>query len=270
MTKEQVMNDMNFRTKCGSYGLYWEDFNIIHDIIVVSAPKKGIYVLFDNNYNTIGIHRMDANDKSLEEIVDGYSELYEYVDEDTGHNFPYPFKSLSLKQIVELADKIFIHSSNHGNSFNMVIDGKIIDCSSDSTYVELLSYIKFIGEQIKTYFHNFYQMMVMGYDYLDIYSYVRRIMDNIDECIRVNRERDINVRPIDILDYLGQERNRLDRYEHLLDQVIELYSKEDDKDLSILSDNLVKLLDEISLSEVGTTDLKSLLEQSGSAIKLTK
>lgn len=237
MEKEQVMNDMNFRSKCLSYGLDWSDFKIVGECLIVNSPKKGIYVILNKNYNTIGIHKVDEGNKHFtdEELVEGYSELYDYVDIDRGLSFPHPFEQFSLKQIMELSNRVFIHDTNHGNSFHMIIDEKIVDCSE---YATILSYIKFLGEQINEYFFNYYQMMMMDFTYPDIYSYIRNLVNNINECIRLNMEKGRNVLPIDVLDYLGQDRRNLDKYEHLLYQIIELSLKDNALDLSSISEDL--------------------------------
>ena len=55
MTKNDLINDFNFRQKCGEYGLYWENAEIYGNVILINTPIEGLYVIFDKNYNTIGV-----------------------------------------------------------------------------------------------------------------------------------------------------------------------------------------------------------------------
>ena len=63
MDKNKIKDDFAFSSKCIAYGLDWNDFNIYKDTIILNSPKKDIFVLLDDNYNTIGIHKMEHNSK---------------------------------------------------------------------------------------------------------------------------------------------------------------------------------------------------------------
>ena len=268
MTKSDLINDMNFRNKCCAYGLDWEDFYVLDDIIVLNSPKENILVLLDDHYNTINIYdknndisKLVPAEKRIKEIKESYETIYAKL--------PYPFQNFSLKQIVELANRVYIHETNHGNSSDMIVNGEIVSDEHDSIYISLLSYIKFLGQQIEQYFMNLYQMKMMGFEYPDVYQYISNLMSNIDECINANIKKGNRPLPINIIQYLGQDRNNIEKYNHELYSVIDLLLKQkgvkikggfehykefemaekDITDLSAISKKLLKIL-EVSDEEV--------------------
>lgn len=277
MTKNELINDMNFRFRCCDYGLNWDDFEAYGEVIILNTSKKGIYVLLDKNYNTIGIHKVEFANMHLskEQLADGYTELYNLVDKDSGYSFPYPFQNFSLKQIVEISNRIEIHETNHGHSSNILVNGDIVSCDNDVNYPGLLSYIKFLGEQVKQYFLNAYQMKMMGFDYPDVYSYVRSLMNNVNECIENNIKNNNRPFPVNVIEYLGQDRKSVEKYNHALYNIIDLLMKEKGfkikggfkhykeiepieknvEDLSIISINLLKIL------ELSDEDLNKKMEE---------
>lgn len=301
MTRNELINDMNFRFKCSEYGLDWMNFEICGEVIILNTPKRGNYVLFDKNYNTIGVHKMEFANMFLskEDIAEGYTELYNLVDEASGCCFPYPFQSFSLKQIVELSNRICIHETNHGHSSDVLVNGDIVNGDNDEDYIGILSYIKFLGEQIQEYFLNAYQMKMMGFDYPDVYSYVRSLIDNTIECIEKNIAKGNRPFPIDVLEYLGNK-SGIEKYNHALFNIINLLMKErgvkaksgvkhykeieptkkSTEDLSTLSINLLKIL-ELSDEDldkkvariretfkVENIDLKAFLEEKTQTLKI--
>lgn len=68
MTKEDLINDMSFRQKCGQYGLDWKEdiIGISKDAILLNKAGD-VVVLFDKNYNTISIES-NVELSSIEEI----------------------------------------------------------------------------------------------------------------------------------------------------------------------------------------------------------
>lgn len=253
MTKRDLINNVNFRNKCCDYGLDCEDFYILDDIIVLNSPKESILVLLDEHCNTIGIYdKNDDNSKlvPIEKILKEIKESYETV----YYKLPYPFQNFSLKQIVELANRVYIRETNHGHSSNMIVNGEIVNDEYDSIYVSLLSYIKFLGQQIEQYFMNLYQMKMMGFDYSDVYQYISSLMNNIDECINANIKKGNRPFPIDIINYLEQDRNDIEKYDHELYSIIDLLLKQ--KGVKIK--NGFEHYKELEITEKDTTDLSEI------------
>ena len=271
MTKQELINDINFRRKCCEYGLDWMNFEIYGDVILLNTPSKWVYVLLDKNYNTIAVHKVEFHNMHLDkkEITNDYNEIYNLIDESMGCCLPFPFQNLSLKQIVNLSNRINIYGSNHGNSSDITINGDMIIGENDKTYIGLLSYIKFIGIQIEQFFLNCYQMKILNFDYPDIHPYIKHTMYNIKKCIDYNIESGRRPFPVDVLEYIGQNNKNIELYDHYLYNIIDLLMKEkgykikagfkhyreieptekNTEDLSILSTNLLKIL-EVSDEEV--------------------
>lgn len=266
MTRKDLINDIKFRNKCYVYGLDYEDFDIIDDIIILSSPNKNIKFLLDDHYNIIDIYSLNDfvyNHFPIDEIIEYAKNQYENI----FIRLPYPFQNFSIKQIVEIANRVSIHKTNHGNSSNLIVNGELVTNEQDNIYVSLLSYIKFLGRQIEQYHMNLYQMKMMGFDYPNIYDYIKKIMNIINECIDFNIVERNRPFPIDIIKYLGQNINNVEENDQELYNIINLllknkgvkikdgHYKELEKtsnviiDLSESADSLVKILD-ISDEEV--------------------
>lgn len=264
MDKEKIINDINFRVSCRNYGLDCENFEVYDDVIIMSSLKTGIYVLLDKNYNIIGVHKIELATMhfSKSDIARGYNELYSTLNEDDRFKLHYPFESFSLKQIVDISNRVEIIGTNNGHSLDMLVNGNLVEGENDSVYIELLSYIKILGNEIKEYYLNSYHMYMMGFDYPDVFTYINAFMDNIDECINKSINDNQRPFPIDILRYTGKIKF-LDEYGNPLYDVIDLLMRhkgvqaksgfehyreiepvsESNEDLSILSSKLIKILE---------------------------
>ncbi len=237
--RTKLINDINFRNKCCVYGLDWKNFNIFDDIIVLNTPKNDVFVILDEKYNTIGILNTEEEKeiKSIQEYVLEYKRMYDLVDSKTGFTFPYPFQKLSLKQIVELADNIFIVKN-----YLYVNNNKYDIYAKDNIIISLLLYVKFIGEQINNYFLNSYQMKILGFKYPDVHSYIKSLIANINESINTNIKNENYPLPIDIMEYLGQNREVAEKYDIELYGIINVLVKNnknlDDEILKII--NIIK------------------------------
>ncbi len=273
MDKNKIRDDFAFRSKCVSYGLDWSEFNVYKDIIILNSPKKDIFVLLDANYNTIGIHKLEYNNqmKSIEEYATKYRDLYNYVDY---NNKPYHFQNFSLKQIVDLASRVDFYN-NH-----VIVNGKYVLDDHDNIYISLLAYIKFLAMQIEQYFLNAYQMKILGFEYPEVHSYLKSIMVNIDECINMHIDKKTRPFPIDIIEYLGQDKNNVEKWSTELYEIIKLLLNEKgfkveggfehykdietiDKyeiNLENLSSNLLKIL-EVTKDKIGENKLAFNMEK---------
>ncbi len=267
MTKIELINDMNFRKKCLDFGTYFEDFDIYNDVIILNTRKKDIFVLLDEHFNIIGIPKVEHYNasKTMQDYAISYKELYNRVNQEEGISFLYPFQNLSLMQIVELSKRISIYETNHGHSFDMIVNGEMVNDEYNSVYTSLLLYIKFLGEQIDEYFKNLYQMRMMGFEYPDVYTYIKSIMYNINECIKINAEKCNKPVSIEIIEYLGQDKKNIDNYYIELNGIIDLlYNEKDSKDLSNIANELLKLL------EVTDEEVESRREDSNRTFSIKK
>lgn len=221
MDRKTIKTNLSFRKKCEAFGISLNDFAIYEDIIILKSPKKDIFVLLDENYNTIGIHKLENTipKKSIEEYAIQYRELYSYVD-DNDFALTYPFQNFSIKQIVDLANRVQFYRDS------ILVNDKYVLDNSDNVYISLLAYIKFLKDQIDQYFLRAYQSKMLGFEYPEIHAYLRIIMANIDECIKMYIDKKTRPFPIDIVRYLGQDKNNIDLRDSKLYIIIDLLLNE--------------------------------------------
>lgn len=236
MTKEDLINDINFKEKCAEYGLNCEKAEIYGNVILINTPIEGLYVIFDKNYNTIGIER--KNSQNLEQFANDYYEKYSNKGKETTFNktFDYPFENYTLKDFIDLDNKIEIVESNNGKTICIKVNGRYYDRTSQENeeYFELISYIKFIIEEIKNYFMMSYHMKIMGIEVPEINSYVRLLIKNINASIDYDIENNQRPLPRNILSSIGQNNKMLD-FDSLLFDIADLLMKQ--KGLKVKSDN---------------------------------
>lgn len=280
MTKNEIINDIKFRQRCGAYGLDWSKFNIFNFpnknyIISVAEPIGNIYVLFDQNYNTICIEKCDwINDfEDLKNFVEGRYNIYSNLPNVYAFkkNFGYPFENFSLKQIIDLANRVEIMETNNGHTLSIKVNGEWYDRNSNENqeYFQLLSYVKFLGEQIKSYFIINYHMQAIGFKVPDLYEYVRTLISKLNECVDFYLEHNRRPYPSDILSGLGQN-YREKKYDGILYDVVYLLMK--DKGYKIKSDShdeteMVNPQDNTDLSIVAL-ELLELLKLSDEELKI--
>lgn len=264
MTKEEIIKDIKFRQRCGEYGLNWEDFEIYFGSILLNTPTEGLYVVFDKNYNTTGIVNLNSQGTLIY----------------TKSN--YPFEGFTLKQIIDLSNIIDILETNHGHSLSTRINGIWYDRDSQENeeYFQLLSYIKFLGEEIQKYFLLSYHMQTIGFEVPDVFSYVRNLTSKVNNCIDNHLLKNERPMPSDILSYIGQNHRELNM-DGILNDVIDLLIKDKGyqvkkdspfkvekintkkKDLSIIASSLLEIL------ELNYEDLK-VKEEIDSILRRTR
>lgn len=145
------------------------------NIIVSTTPKDNLNVFFDNDYNLIGIEE-NKDDLELEEIVKNYYEKYS-----TNKPFAYPFQGYTLKDVINLADRVEVIETNHGHSIATIINGDVYSRTHEvNDFFKLLSYVKFIGESIKDYFKISYPLMLLDIDTKDVEFYIKGLMQIIN------------------------------------------------------------------------------------------
>ena len=270
MLRDKIINDINFREKCCNYELNWDDFIIrqfSNDdyIILLHSQNHSVYVLLDKNYNTIGVERCDSikNDETaLEFAAIKYCEYCNFTDDvPFGENFGYPFETFTLKQVIDLSNRVEIMETNHGNSLMTRVNGDWYERNADEDYFQLLSYIKFLGEEIKQYFLYSYQMQMMGFEVPNVYLFTRTLISKVNECVDYYIKDNIRPYPCDILSYIGQNSRKLN-FNGILYDVVDLLMRdkgvkiksgspnqlesiqtEEKKDLSKMAMQLLKILD---------------------------
>ena len=263
MTREKVINDVKFRQRCMAYGLDWENCIVFDNAILLFTSTNGLYILFDENYNTICIEKNENN--NIEQFVrDKYYEYSNFVGKmPFEEGFGYPFEKFTLKDIIDLSNKIEIIETNHGHSSCIKINDELYERNFENgeEYFQLLSYIKFLDEEIKLYFLNYYHMVTMGFEVPNIYDYVKALIKKLNNCIDFHLEHNRRPWPSYILSGLGKSYKEFNMDIILFDianllmkekgykvrsnspdeiEKIELLSEK--KDLSLIAEDLLKIL----------------------------
>ncbi len=219
--KENIMNDTDFRRKCYEYGVNWDKFRIGERYgnepltIVVDTPNKDVYLLMDEKYNVIGIHRFDGSEanRSLYNVTCDLKSIYNNV---------YVLYNLTIADIVELADRVNITFKNNIGSLRMLVNGEDVNMKCGKLYIELLSYIKFIGKKIEEYYRNLYKAKMLGLEYPSVISYVVALINNIDNCINNCIENNHRPLPIEVLRSIGENNDAIEQYNYALCEIIDL------------------------------------------------
>lgn len=273
MTKTQIMNDIKFRQRCGKYGLDWKEFDFFYFpdgeyVISLFEPFEEIYVLFDKNYNTICIEKCDwiVDYEDLTNFVKTKYKTYSSLADKFSfeRKFSYPFESYTLKQIIDLSNRVEIMETNHGHTLCTRVNGDWYDRNygENEENFQLLSYIKFLGEEIKQYFLLNYHMQTMGFEVPDVYSYVRSLISKVNVCVDYHLEYNKRPWPSDILSSIGQNYRDLNMDGMLydvadllmrekgfkvkngsLDKIEKIELQEKKKDLSIVAKGLLEILE---------------------------
>lgn len=229
MEKEKIMNDIKFRQKCCKFGLNWSDFEILRGLIVLKTSAEDLYLFLDNHYNVVTIKKcfVEPDDDICEIIRYRYANYTGEIpsDIDTG----YLFDEFSLKQIADISNRVNIIETNHGHSTQIEINGEFYENDPDNHYLQLISYIKFLHEQIKLFWENTYTLTMLDFEVPDVYSYLRKIIIKINECIDINLKDNKRPHPMDIMNYIGQTEfysKEIEKMNSLLYNVIDLLIKE--------------------------------------------
>ncbi len=246
MTREEIMQDMKFREACSKYGIYWRNCEVYEEVIVLDTPITDLYVLMDKNYNTFCIDKLNFEVEDLEDFITEKYEVYcNFTDVvPYGENFGYPFEEYTLKNIIDLASRIEVIETNHGHSLSMQINGEWYKRDEEELedYFKLLSYIKFLGEEIKQYFLLSYHMKAMRFEVPDIYTYVRtitgKLLDYVSNCTAISN------RPIpsEFLKFIGQSSIETDMSGILYD-ALNLLLNEEGYEIDKENPDKVKIID---------------------------
>lgn len=241
MSREEIMKDEKYREACSKYGLDWEACEIYDEVILLNTPIEDLYVIMDKSYNIIDIDMFAYEFERKEYFSNKYYGYCNFTDiMPYGFNFGYPFEEFTLKQIIDLSNRVEVSETNQGHSLRTKVNGDWYDrhVAENEDYFKLLSYIKFLGEEVKQYFLLSYHMQAMVFEVPDVYSYIRQLIRKVNECVDnciVDYKRPF---PVDILSYIGQN-YLVENMNGILYDVIDLLIT--DKGFKIDSENTNKV-----------------------------
>lgn len=272
MKREEIRKDFKFYDKCLKYGLDWPNYKVCYFaeddyVIYFEDSSKNMITLLDKNYNIFCI----SNNKDLSQTIESKTfginpETYAFIQKKyqeyceltfVGFAYKYgispssyhPFSTFSLKDIMDLSVHTLFLADDKNSK--MLVDRKLVCGKEDENYIGMLCYVNFLKSLIEEFHINEYHFKSLGFDYPNIYFYLRNMIRNIDTCTL----------PEDLLKYLGKyDREAVANYRALLSKIINTISEENkgakisretvpsnvakDIDLSLMSQELLKILDE--------------------------
>lgn len=258
MNKELIINTEKFNKKRKEYGLLGQNYKIYNNVIVHETSMPSVHVLFDENYNTIGIHQANYKKGKItkEELATSYYQKYCEVEESKASRLPFPFQNYSMKEMMNL-----FNITEEDNIYSIVINSGLEDEKNYDTYFQLLSYAKLLGKEIDNYYLNKYSMIMLGFEYPDIYAYLKKFAGSLNYAIIRQVTSSKDPLPIVVFEELGKDKGCMDKYLELIQHVIYLveeemslnqgYPKFDVKEyFTSLADNLHVLLEDKKCTKV--------------------
>lgn len=237
MTRKELQENprFNYLLKEFTQGFGEENYEIYGNVIKINAYPQNLYTLLDENFNVIGFY---TNELSLdyhtqEEIEQTIAQIYkDYCKgpENSEKKLPKPFDVFSLKQLMDLNERIITSPENHGRILDIKVNGREVtydykDIRSEIGF-NLLAYISFLGYNLRRYYKQAFQMKLFGFEYPDFYSYLNALVSNVERAVK---EVD-NAKVGDVLYYIGDASNR--NYDSIgteLDYLLRLYDLDPEK-----------------------------------------
>lgn len=263
--KEKIMNDVDFRLKCRQYGgVRWDTFRICENYdtdpitIMLDTPNKDVFVLMNANYDTIGIHRYtkEGEDRSSYSLAYDYRSIYYYTSY---------FYGVKISDIVALADRIVISSTNNFRSLRMIVNGQEVNDEHGKVCIEYLSYIKFLGIRIESYFKELYKAKMLGITYPSLTEYLSAVINYIDRYIDKCMNEKRRPWPTELLAAIGENTENIDRDSMILYPMIDFLLYERGYQIGS-GDNYLKL---VPLTEE-KCDIENLTVQLGGLTDVPK
>lgn len=189
---------------CMKYGIDPGKAQFFDNVIAVPGSVEGLYVLFDNNYNTIDIRKFIGNGpKNFGDYVEGLYSMYRddfvesfYLDDVRATDSEY----LSVSHVVDITDNYEVKKSNRGRSSVLFYKGEVCRDNIDDDTVRFISYIQFLRKMIDDYFVINYKMKEKNISFPTVDRYVEQIVREInfyiERCIMMERRPD----PIEFID----------------------------------------------------------------------
>lgn len=245
MRREDIIRDGRFRQKCNLYGLNLDNFSFDSKEIYINNSTNNMCVLLDNNYNTISVFDWDKEFQTCSDKKKMYNYCKVHGIIPLSEWSCYPIQNFTLKQIIRLTNTTEILESTDNQIISMKINGNLYNIQQDKNdkTIQLLSYIKFLGEELERYFITSYHFQTIGFEIPDVYSYLETLINKVNDYIKSNNQ----VLPSDILRHIGLNDMNI-HTNAILSNVIDLIKNEkkvtDESDsLAVATNNLLKILD---------------------------
>jgi hypothetical protein len=282
--RNKLLNDSEFRNKCNLYeGVDYRKFHLYENpfdgnvTIFVCTPDENVYILMDMEYNTIGIHRFDetkdnddlysaflkktlGNDLAYAKVTNYY---YKKNDSSSG------YFSISIGDICKISDRIIVSEAIKGKSLMMMVNGEYVDLKHGKLYIELLSYVAFLGKLIDIYYQNLYHAKLENKPYPEIDKFVQSIVNKIDKYISSCIKDNVRPLPSKLLAAISidEKTEKLDSYRMAIYYAIDLLLYEKRKMVDKGGEHLTINYEELGNIFTQTYEIKALLDVSKEEVK---
>ncbi len=187
-------------------------------------------------------------------------------------DFDYPFEKYTLKHIIDLSNRVEIMETNHGHTLCTRVNGDWYDRTygENDEEFQLVSYIKFLEEEIKLYFLNYYHMQTLGFEVPNIYEYVRTLIARLNDCVEFHLDHNRRPWPSYILSGLGQNYREL-KMDGMLYDVADLLMKQKGYKVKSGSPDEIEMIDYSKEKKdlyIVAQDLLQILELSDEELKI--
>jgi len=206
---EKIRNDMNFRSSCGGFGLDWSNFTVYPSAVAVLTPRTGYSLVFDKKV----FHPIELTNGDVEEVAKKYYQELPFL------KIPnFPFQDFTLSQIVEISSRVTFYGGMSGYPRYADINQKSFARDElNSDCFKILSYLKFINEEMDQYWLRVYSCQLIGLDTPTFDAYLERVHDKMIQVISSFVARGERPSPYDILRQIGQ--GDFDHPEYLYDVI---------------------------------------------------
>ncbi len=248
MKQKENIDDMKFKVVCAKYNLDLENYKVYKDYICLKSIYSNLLVILDKNYNVVDIKKEDF---SLEEprFLQMIIGKYENYSDDLlfGSNVNYKMNKYTLKDINMLADRVDIVEGDNGYPL-IKINGIKYNLNFNNRYIQILLYVKYLNSEIKYYFETFYPLMILGHNFMDVYTYIKSIVNKMSCSIESFSQVNIKMNPDTILDILGG-REKTTKLDDLLVCTISLLKRVQESKEQTIEDELEKVLKLLEVSD---------------------
>ncbi len=187
MTKKELTTKFQFT--CNKLALNYENAKFYEDCIFIENANH-VGIVFDEEQNIIGMGKLSVINSEDYNKMWTLEEKRKYRKKIIG--LSYPFNRYAVKDIVDMANKIHIEEKN-GKKICVCEDNYYDTKDNEIEYMELLTYIKFLGELVNTYHKKCYQMLNLGFDMPDVYTYLAKVIEKINESIALGKKIELGI-----------------------------------------------------------------------------
>ena len=194
------ININKFKLACNRYGLDYNKALYCSNVLVVPSERNNIYVTFDKRCNVIDIRKFININGNIEDYFESLYRIFndEYISNVSIRDDDILISTkISLGRIIKLTDKYKYDSKYSRVS---ITEEDNLD-ENQKKFVSYLSFLRSIGDKYNIIR---YQMLSCGVDIPDQRSYIRYVLNDlnnyVDECLKTNICPNVN----DFINYSGQ------------------------------------------------------------------